>query len=567
MRIALLLALTILVYGNTLQNGFTMDDEMYILRNHQVTDLSPRMLLEPNQFSNVFRPATFATFALNWKLGGANAVGYHVFNLLLHAMVTLLLYLLLRTLMVSVPRAPTIAFVAALLFAVHPIHTEAVASITGRSELLAAGFLLAAWLLHLHDRPILVLVCFVLALLSKESAVVFVPLVLAGDYVRGNLKSLFRYSSIAGTAAGYLALFWKVQGGRFGEKSINFLDNPLAHLPAILRIPNALRIAWKYVGLQLYPAKLSCDYSYNAILLYANLRHTALAAVATGLVLALWIWALWKRKNEWFLAGTIYFAAFAITANLLVPTGTIMAERLIYLPSAGFCLLVALIWIRLKERQRNLAWAALAIVVVALAARTVVRNRDWRDNFTLYSAAVRVVPGSAKMRTDLGAEYMYRGQLDAARLEYQTALAIFPNDPGAVEWLGLLDARTGNDQEALQLLKTALALTPRSGINYEFVVVNLAVQLMKSGENDDALKLLNQVVVESPENVRAWSNRAVILYQRGEVERARNDALTALHLDPANTQARNLLVLLNAPARAPVAPQKEPFLLLPTPTK
>src|SRR5208282_3099849 len=238
MRVALLLAVAMLVYGNTLLNGFTFDDDPYILRNPTVTNLSIKGLFVPTRASNIFRPVSFATFALNLAVGGGHPFGFHLFNLLLHAAVTLLLYLVLRKLLEGVQQGATVAWVAALLFAVHPIHTEAVASIVGRFELLAVGFLLAAWLLHLDDRPVLAVLCFALALLSKESAVAFVPLALAGDYARGKLKPFHRYGWIAGVATAYLLLLWKVQGGRFGPAKVNFLDNPLAHLPASLRILN-----------------------------------------------------------------------------------------------------------------------------------------------------------------------------------------------------------------------------------------------------------------------------------------------------------------------------------------
>ncbi len=173
LRIATLLGLTTLVYGNTLLNGFTLDDYLYIFNNPAVTSPSVSGLFAATKDSNVFRPVTFAALALNWAAGGANAWGYHLVNLLLHGTVTVLLYLVLRKLLEIVPQGATVAWAVALLFAVHPIHTEAVASIVGRSELLAAGFLLAAWFLHLNDEPFPALLCFVVALLAKESAVVF----------------------------------------------------------------------------------------------------------------------------------------------------------------------------------------------------------------------------------------------------------------------------------------------------------------------------------------------------------------------------------------------------------
>ena len=232
MRVGLLLVVAILVYANTLANGFTYDDQAYILHNPVVQHPSLAGFSHPMEVNNVFRPIYLASFALNWAFGQAQPFGYHLFNVLLQAAVVVLLYLLLKMLLESSGQAGTIAFVTALLFAVHPIHTEAVASIVGRSELLAVGFLLAAWLLHLHDREVPALLCFLLALLSKESAVVFVPLVILGDYARGKLKPVLRYGWIAGLAALYLAGFREIEGGRWGEKRVIFLDNPLASLPA-----------------------------------------------------------------------------------------------------------------------------------------------------------------------------------------------------------------------------------------------------------------------------------------------------------------------------------------------
>ena len=542
-RLALLLIASAVVYGNTLVNSFAQDDDIYILQNHAVTSHSLRELATPNYFSHVFRPLTFATFSLDWLVAGPRPFAYHLVNLLLHALVTFLFYLLLRSLLEDRSETGDIAFVAALLFAVHPIHTEAVAAIVGRSELLAAGFLLGAWLLHLRERYLLSLLCFVLALLAKESAVVFLPLVFICDYARGRLKPMFRYVSLAGGTVLYVASFWRLQGGRFGTV-IPFLDNPLVSLPASLRILNALRVAWKYLALHIYPSALSCDYSYAAITLYSNER-LLWAPIATACVIALWIWALLTRRTAWAISGAIYFAGFAVTANLLFPIGTIMGERLAYFASIGLCLLFALLWATLAKRHSTPAWFLLIAVCTALSARTIVRNRDWRDNLALYSAALRVVPESAKMHQSIAIEYARRGQLDNARAEYQTALHIYPNYPEALESFGLLESNLGHDQDSRRLLESALALAQKGSVNYNFAVVNLAAQYVKLGENDHAMKLLDQVIADSPTFARAWANRAVLNYKRGELISARKDAQTALRLDPANSQAQALLSRLN----------------------
>jgi tetratricopeptide (TPR) repeat protein len=543
-RIVALVAAVTLVYANTLRNSFTYDDFPYILNNAQVTSPTLKGFFAATIGSNVFRPLTFATFSFNWLLGTIHPAGYHLLNLMLHAAVTLLLYFLLCKLLEGVLDAELIAFAAALLFAVLPIHTEAVASITGRSELLAAGFVFAAWLLHLQGRPWAALACFALALLSKESAVAFVPLAVAGDYLRGKWKPAGRYAAIVAVAMLYVAVLWKVQGGRFGEISTHFVDNPLVGLSATWRVLNALRVAWKYVGLQVYPAVLSSEYSYNAIPTYTAWRYVALPALAALVAIVLWIWALWSKRTGWALAGTIYLAGFAVTSNIFIPTGTIMGERLAYLPSAGLCLLAALLWAKLADQRRAFAWSLLGIVLLVFGLRAIARNEDWRSNFTLFSATVRAVPGSARAHSDIAGQYMDQGKLELARAEFQNALDIYPDLPDALELYGLIEAREGHDDKALALLRHALVATQKSSTRYDEREITLAAMFIKLGQDDQALPLLDDSIGRTSGNSRARSNRAVIRYRRGEMDGARSDAEIALQTDASNAQARGILSAL-----------------------
>ncbi len=542
----LLLAVAVLAYGNTLVNQFAMDDELYIMRNAQVTDPSLHRLFSPNPVSAVYRPFAFATLALNWALSGDRPLSYHIVNLFLHLGVTWLLYILLLELLGSAPEGNAVAFAAALLFAVHPIHTEAVAWVVGRAELLAAGFLFAGWILHLRDRTAASLSCFALAMLSKESAVAFFPLVLLGDYATGKWKPRARYAMCAGLALLYLGVVWKAQGGRFGPAEIPLVDNPLAHLPAGWRILNALRVAWKYVALQIYPAVLSCDYSFNQIPMYRNLAHTLPAALTAAAAAGAWIWALLKRQAGWALAGSIYFAGFAATANILVPTGTIMGERLAYVPSAGFCLLLALVWNWLRQKREIAAWGLLAAIVLVLSVRTVARNRDWKDNFALYSSAVRAVPNDAKMHSNLAGQFFLRHQLDAAAREYQAALRINPDSADALASYSELEFQRGNYQAAGAMMEKALRMSGRNNLNYDSMVVTFVAILMKTNHPDGALAYLNREIEEAPAYAPAWSMRAALHYRQHEIGAARTDAETALRLDPGDVQARDVLHWANS---------------------
>jgi protein O-mannosyl-transferase len=537
----ILLGLTLLLYANSLFNGFTMDDELYIERNPQVTQHSLQLLFQPNAASNVFRPLTFATFALNWIAAGYQPFAYHLVNLLLQATVTILLLLVLRKLLEGCANHQVICFAAALLFAAHPIHTEAVSSIVGRSELLAAGFLLTAWLCHLQDRHVLALLSFALALLSKESAIGLLPLALAGDYAKGKLKPCTRYAGIAALTLLYVGALWRIQGGHFGAASVSVLDNPLTLLPAHLRILNAVRIVWKYAALLIFPATLSCDYSYDQITLYANWQHLLLPLLGVLAVFAFWIWSVSKRHAVFLLGGAIYFTGFAATSNILTRAGTIFGERLTYFPSAGFCLLVAACLGWLLARQRVAALVILGVALTAFGARTIIRNRDWRDNASLYLAGAAASPNSAKMLTFRGIVYMRQGKWELSRNDLEAALRISPDYPDAVEALGLLKVRTGEPEAALQYLQKALAISSGADFDYDYRTANLAALQIQMGKLDDAMKLLNRRIAESPNHSRLWSNRAALRLMLGQVAEARQDAQTALRLDSSNAQARSVL--------------------------
>jgi tetratricopeptide (TPR) repeat protein len=358
---------------------------------------------------------------------------------------------------------------------------------------------------------------------------------------------------MAGLTVFYVGLLWKMQGGQFGQEGISPVDNPLAAMPAGWRILNAVRVAWKYFALQVYPVALSCDYSFNQLPVFRDWRHTLPAALAAVAAVSAWIWALQKKKAGWAIAGAIYFAGFAVTANILMPTGTILGERLAYLPSAGFCLLLALGWNWIREKKETAAWALLAAFVLLLSARTVMRNRDWQDALALFSSGVQAAPNDAKMHANLAGQYFIRNQLDQAALEYQTALRIVPDSPDTLAAYAALEFQQGHLEAAGGMMEKALRLSDRNFLNYDFMVVTYAAILRKTNRADRALESLNQETKESPWYAPAWSERAELHVQRGELDAGRADAEMGLRLNPQDAQAQYVLQLLNASAKSPAA--------------
>ncbi len=528
----ILLVLTACVYVNTLGNEFTQDDYFYIVPNEQIRS-TPWRLFAVHPSNGLYRPVTMLSFALNYAVGGLHPQGFHFLNVLLHGMVSVLLYALLSELL-NRPRA---AFAAALTFAVHPIHTEAVASAANRAELLAAGFLLLAWWMHLRGREAWAAAIFAVALLSKESAVAFLALAPVADYACRLLRP--RTYAIYATVLGAFLVVRRIMAGGLTLSLIPFIDNPLAHQDAYWRVLNALQLGWKYVALQIYPVHLSADYSYNALPVSHSWLTLLPALLGWAAVLTLWVRSF-ERNAAVAVAGSIWFAGFALSSNVLFPIGTIFAERLAYLPSAAICLVAGLAWERLLDWRKEAAGAALAVVLALFSMRTVARNLDWRSNLTLYNAAATVVPESAKVRRNVGANYMTTDRAKA-RAEFDTAFGIYPDYPDLLAPMGLLYYQMGDKARAERYMEVAVGSSGPDNPLYDEMATNYAALLRETGREDRALQILDRLVLSGTRYARVYSNRAVIHFSRGNLAAARADAEAALKIDPENLQAKSLL--------------------------
>lgn len=449
-----------LPYLNTIDAGFTFDDHGLVILNPfipaQASLAAP--FAGPSTSGSLYRPVTMVTYLLNHRVGGGPA-GFHLVNVLLFAATTAVAFLLARRLSSSL----AVAAGTALVWAVHPIHTEGVASITGRAEILGALFMLASLLALARAVDaseaarggwgLAALAGFALALGSKESAaagVLLAPLVvwLAGrpGASRRMLAAALAYGAIA-------AVFVAVRTAAVGALSVDeieFVDNPLAFVPAAVRVATAVVVLWEYVGLLAVPFGLSADYSYDQVPVVASLADPRLVVATVGLTGIVLI-AVACRRFAPVVTFAIAFAAaaLAVTANVIAPIGTIKAERLLFLPSFGWCLVCGwalATWIgRPADRGRL---AAAAVLIGLLAAGTWTRNVDWRDDATLLTVTAQASPRSARAQKNAGAILGRAGDLVAAERHFRRALAIHPDYAPAWKGLATVLRLTGRPDEA-----------------------------------------------------------------------------------------------------------------------
>ncbi len=463
-RAALLIgALAVLPYMNSLQCGFTFDDEGVIWNNPLVTgpSASALRLVTTVRYlgAPLYRPVTMLTYLADAR-PSESPFGYHLVNLVLHVLVTLAVLRLAWILLDS----PVGAMATAALFAVHPIHTEAVTSIVGRAELLVALFVFAALLASLWAAQrrgtasrgwlLVSLLALALGLLAKESALSAVPLApIAYVWTRRRYGATVRaavflpYLLLAVT---YVVARLLVVGALGLLQPPDFAVNPLAYVPVLPRAATALVILWQYLSALALPILLSADYSFNQIPVVASAFDPRLVVALAGFVaLAVVLAACIRRAPALIWAAAFLFVPLALTANVLFPIGTIKAERLLYLPSFGWCLAGG--WIAMQGRgRRGSGWsvAMIALVVAAYAGRTWVRNRDWQDNVTLFAATVQDSPASAKAHYNLGVAYDHAGLIEAAMPHFRQAFAIDPTYADAAFGVGRMYEKKGLDAAA-----------------------------------------------------------------------------------------------------------------------
>ena len=360
-------------YGNSLRNGFAFDDELLIVRNGLITKLEtiPKLLVsdywitrrdpygDPASSSGLYRPLVHLTLAANYALGGLNPSGYHVVNLVLHCLVTWLLYLIALQLRFE----PEAAAVAAVLFAVHPLHTEAVANVTGRGELLMALGVLGGLWCAMTGRRWWSLGAFGIGLFSKEQALMLPALLLLYDIclakgtasppqrtshiarrtrlLAGLRAAAMRYGSYAAVLVGYL-LVRRAALGRFELPPTPMLDNPLTALAGADRFFSTLKVDGLYLWLCVWPVRLSLDYSYDAIPAARSLLEPGVwgGLFGWGGLVGWMIWSFVRGDRRVTFSIGLTVLLFLPASNLVILIGTILGERLFYLTSAGMCLLV-----------------------------------------------------------------------------------------------------------------------------------------------------------------------------------------------------------------------------------
>ena len=568
--LALVMLVTLASYSNGMRNQFVFDDNDLILNNPRIRGIEniPR-LLGIGKWRVSYRPTRMISYAVDYTLNqklwrssgeyggydeGLNPLGYHISNCVYHLLTILLVFLVVSRL-VSNNR---MAFLAAALFALHPVHTDSVTYLSGRRDILFTLFYLAGFYCFLRYRQtqkILFILAaffsFLLSLGSKEMGVTLPAIFLCYDLVtnfpegarRINLayfkeifltlkkvilKSRYLYSTIflGALAFSYYKVFVKYPS----QQSSYYGDSMLTTFLTVGKI------LIHYMRLMVYPINLNADYSYNAFPLSSSFLEPAtfLSFIVLGITGYVVLRLMVTHRLVAF--GVMWFFITLLPVCHIFPHHELLAEHYLYLPSFGFCLVTAYLLNEFlgEKRYRYYIYASFAAAVLFLSLRIVDRNRDWKDAFSLWEKTVRMTSQCARAHVNLGnAYYNKKGGLDAAISEYKQGLVIRPKYVKGHINLGEAYAKKKMFDEAIAQHKKALSIKP----NYAEGHAKLGAAYLEKGMLDEAITELKKALAIKPYYAEAHANLGAAYQVKGLLDEAIKECIKAIRINPALTIA------------------------------
>lgn len=530
------------VYFNTIWNGFVMDDVMVLKDNRMVlrgTSAIPELLSTPHMRgyliipNDLYRPLSLVMFAIEYQFFGLSPAVHHFFNILTFVGCSVMLFIVLHKLFDGKKMA--VAFMAALIFAVHPVHTEVVANIKSRDELMSFffGFLsLSLYLNYMKDGKIAQLllgaVMFYLAVISKETVAAFVGVIPVLFFFYRN-ESNRRALIISVTTLVAFLVFWMVRTSVLNAYDANqpaaqveFIDNALAGafdmpLSGITVFATKVVVMGHYLRLMFVPYPLLSTYSFNSI------PFADLSSIGFWISLALYVAMIWfmvtrflkDKKDPWAFGIMFYLATIFLFSNFPFLMGAELAERFAFFASAGTCLLMALAiehWIiKVKDADITAMRGSKALMVLLplcllYGGMTIARNFEWKDNLTLYKADIKRSPNDVRLYHNVGsalAEELYEQEPDSMK-------------------------KKQIDDEALTYLRKGLEIYP----SYSSLFVEMARIYDRKKQYDSAIKYNQLALKFSPIDFTANNNLGSVLLTAGRYREAIPYFLLAMQYNP-----------------------------------
>jgi tetratricopeptide (TPR) repeat protein len=554
----LIIASTVLVYANSLSGAFVFDDTKQIAGNTALRSWSniaraftsdvwafQRGTLTKDIPPPYYRPLFTAYLTINYQLFGLWEPGWHLMNLLVHTGATVAIYFLLKRL--SGDRL--IAMIASLIFGLHPAHVESVSWISGIPDPLAALFYVPSLIWYVRYRTegqkrflVASVIAYGLSALCKETPLALPLVFIAWELgrtqtkrtlnarIRETIRQLIPYALMAGA---YLALRFSVLG------RISWKHPFMAQVPDYAIWMTVPYVFVSYLRHLIAPFYLSLIYGTSFVTSATDPRFIVPATILLFSAALLWVYRQ-KLSSDLWIALALIVAPLLPVLNLRVfHFEYIVQDRYLYLPSIGFCYLVAILIMRLSRRRTHLAAILTSAIVIAFGASTIAQNRVWHDAVALWQRAVYYSPGSWSTHYNLGLAYLNLKQNDAALVQLAEAKRLSPREPTVLNNLALAQNAAGQKAEAIATLKQALAIDPTVIEAHN----NLGAFLFDQGAYADAQREFSAVLARDPSSVSARFNLGRTLAAMGQQTSAIKTFEEVLQITPDDAEAHYQLGL------------------------
>jgi tetratricopeptide (TPR) repeat protein len=550
--------LPVITYCNTLNNDFVFDDLALIQGSKTLPALKDvTSIISVLTQKNAYRPVRTLSYAIDYHFSGINPLSYHISNISYHIITTLLVYLVT----LSILSNRVTAFITALLFAVHPVHTDSVTYLAGRRDILCVLFYLMGFYFFLTYRKTgrvllvpLTMVTYLLSVGSKEMGVTLPVIFFIYDMVN-NFPQERKESWFHALKKGARALKRVVKEHKYFYSS--FLAGALTftYYKVFISSPShqegyygdsmwvtfltVAKIIVHYMKLLIFPVKLLADYSYDAFPLASSLLEGPVLSSLILIVIILFVLVKLLIINKWLAFGGIWFFITLLPVCHIIPHHELLAEHYLYLPSYGFCLIAALLFTTLLDKKRYsfLIIPSLLLIIILFSLRTIDRNRDWKDGMALWSKTVKTVPRCARAQNNLGFRYLEKKKYDEAMKHFAAAIAIKPAYAEPYNNRGIAYKEQGFYDRAISSFTKAITLKK----GYYDAQYNLANTFENKGQYDRSIWLYSQLLKKKPRSAQIHSNLGIVYQKQARLELAEEQFSRALKLDPANIEARNNL--------------------------
>lgn len=596
----ILTIVSFLLYFNSLFCGFVFDDVSAIKDNKDLRSSVPLVDLFKNDFWGIpmvkeqshksYRPLCVLTYRLNYFLSELQPFGYHLVNVVLHVVVVLLFYLSCSHYTTS-----KVSLLSSLLFAVHPIHTEAVTGVVGRAELLSSIFFLLALIFYQQAASTggvscikkLLVTCLMsaVAMLSKEQGVTVIGLCLVHELVieqrlhfivyRSWLKPIGLLSMIKLRVAGLglrlfglcislgLLLLFRIQVMQGSSLPVfTKFDNPASLAEPMTRILTYSYLPCLNLWLLLCPVTLCCDWTMNSVSLLTSISDTRVLPILLSLALLMHLVISVLRSSDQKVSGVTILATgwiiipFLPASNAFFPVGFVVAERILYIPSMGFCLLVGLGLSRLlqyyqcktnshQNTSKNIVLVTYFALLATYSLKTVIRNFDWINEESIFLSGLQVNVRNAKLYNNVGHALESQKKYNEALVLFKQAAIVQPDDIGAHINIGRTLNALNRYDDAEVAYRSAKRLLPRAAPGKRLVTrvapnslslfLNLGNLVARNRSRlEEADSLYRQAIAMRSDYVQAYINRGDVLLKMNRSELAISVYKQALNFDPTN---------------------------------